>query len=104
MGHEQVEGVAIPGYYAGSHDEDDLYDLCQEVGVLEVVRCADYQENECHYLIEAGVIDCRRRKPTCHNNIDIFLLTIISIPNVLPLWHGDAENYSRDGNSHQLKS
>ena len=63
MGHEHVQGVAFPGYYAGSHDEDDLYDLCQEVGVLEVVRCADYQENECHDLIEAGVMDCRGRKP-----------------------------------------
>ena len=58
MGHEHVQCVAFPGYYAGSHDEDDLYDLCQEVGILEVVGCAYDENDEGHNVIETGVIDC----------------------------------------------
>ena len=55
---KHLQCVAVTGRNAGSHDEDDLYDLCEEVGVLEVVRCADYKKKECHNVIEAGVIEC----------------------------------------------
>ena len=62
MREEHFQSIAFSGCYAGSHDKDDLYDLCEEVGILEVVRGTDDEQDEGHNVIEAGIIDCLGRE------------------------------------------